>query len=534
MNPLAVAAAALALVAEDNLALRSAPSDAAPAQAILYRGDWLEVRGEAPGFLKVWDHRRERGGYVRPQNVRVHPLPPVNAGGTGGEALAAELAAVVRFLRDSAGFESLGIAYAALYLKVAPTPAAALPVNAVAARSGGEGAVLSSHAREMAGRESVFARQAEVLAALGEMADRLGRRGSGASSGGARADSVLAGQIGVAESYRVGFHRFERAGRMVVCYDGDAFMRVLRAPGAAPELQARAALALTRRGCLDPAVMAAQRRAWNEARLEVLAAVEGPLSRGLLPAAPAYRLRLRAAEALAEKAHDEAAQGRAESAARAAAESLRRLALVDRGRLAPEDAGSYEDTAVRVAAVRWLAEAAAPPRRPAVVVAIAPARPGETCVRLQSAGAASNGVGVPTPIERCTYGVVLGSSLRLAPSGRAVALAVAPLPGWTELWIFRAGGAGGAGGGSWRVDVIPPGAGDPGADVGYVELAGFSPDGRVLVARELRTAARFTRRFELLAAESTRVEHWSGTADRLRAFQRWASPAWRQGTLTLR
>jgi hypothetical protein len=495
MNPLALAAAALALVAEDGLSLRSAPSDAAPAQAILYRGDWLEVRGEAPGFLKVWDHRRERGGYVRPRNVRVHQLPPVNAGGAGVEALAAELAAVVRFLRDSAGFESLGIGYAALYLKIAPA-----------------------------------AKQAEVLAALGEMAERLGRRASGASSGGARADSVLAGQIGVAESYRVGFQRFERGGRMVVCYDGDAFMRVLQGPGAAPEFQARAALALTRRGCLDPTVTAVKRRAWNDARLEVLSAVEGPLSRGLVPAAAAYRLRLRSAEALAEKAHGEAAQGRPEAAARAAAESLRCLALVDRGRLAPEDTGTYEETAVRVAAVRWLAEPPAPSRRPAVVVAIAPARPGETCVRLQPRGAESNGA-TSALIERCTYGVVLGSSLRVEPSGRAVALAVAPLPGWTELWMFRAGAAGS---GSWRVEVIPPGAGDPGGDVGYVELAGFSPDGRVLVARELRTAARFTRRFELLAPDSARVEHWSGYADRLRAFQRWASPSWRQGTLALR
>ena len=56
------AALLVALVADDGTALRSAADDSAPAQAMLYRGDWLEVRGEAPGFLKVWDHRHERPG----------------------------------------------------------------------------------------------------------------------------------------------------------------------------------------------------------------------------------------------------------------------------------------------------------------------------------------------------------------------------------------------------------------------------------------------------------------------------------------
>ena len=70
MGPAAVLL--VALVADDGTVLRSAADDAAPAQAMLYRGDWLEVRGEAPGFLKVWDHRRERPGYVRPTALRLH------------------------------------------------------------------------------------------------------------------------------------------------------------------------------------------------------------------------------------------------------------------------------------------------------------------------------------------------------------------------------------------------------------------------------------------------------------------------------
>src|SRR5688572_3425085 len=98
MNPLAVAV--VALVAEDATVLRSAPEDGAPAQATLFRGDWLEVRGEAPGFLKVWDHRHERPGYVRPSRVRLQRTD---------EGAADELRTIVRFLRDAPGFESLGI-----------------------------------------------------------------------------------------------------------------------------------------------------------------------------------------------------------------------------------------------------------------------------------------------------------------------------------------------------------------------------------------------------------------------------------------
>ncbi len=79
----------VALVAEDPAVLRNAPRDNAPAQATLWRGDWLEVRGESAGFLKVYDHRHERPGYVRPAQVRTYRVD---------ESSAPELASVVRFL----------------------------------------------------------------------------------------------------------------------------------------------------------------------------------------------------------------------------------------------------------------------------------------------------------------------------------------------------------------------------------------------------------------------------------------------------
>src|SRR4029078_5393219 len=71
------AAAAIVLVARLPPApavLRTPPRDDAPAQATLWRGDWLEVRGETAGFLRVYDHRHERPGYIRPTIVRVHKL----------------------------------------------------------------------------------------------------------------------------------------------------------------------------------------------------------------------------------------------------------------------------------------------------------------------------------------------------------------------------------------------------------------------------------------------------------------------------
>ena len=59
----------IALVAEDAMPLRASPRDSAPVQAQLYKGDWLEVRAGERGWLKVWDHRHERPGYVQPAKV---------------------------------------------------------------------------------------------------------------------------------------------------------------------------------------------------------------------------------------------------------------------------------------------------------------------------------------------------------------------------------------------------------------------------------------------------------------------------------
>ena len=59
----AAALAAVAIVTQDQTALRAAPRDSAAQQAVLWQGDALEVRGRRLDYLQVYDHRRERAGF---------------------------------------------------------------------------------------------------------------------------------------------------------------------------------------------------------------------------------------------------------------------------------------------------------------------------------------------------------------------------------------------------------------------------------------------------------------------------------------
>jgi len=117
-------AAALAIVVQDRASLRTAPSGTAPELLALPQGELLELRGERAGYLKVYDYRRERGGFLRADAARAIGLEARDA---------PELLAVLRFLRDSPGSEALGISYGAAYLKAAPrgTPTAE-PLDAIA------------------------------------------------------------------------------------------------------------------------------------------------------------------------------------------------------------------------------------------------------------------------------------------------------------------------------------------------------------------------------------------------------------------
>ncbi|HXU74819.1 MAG TPA: hypothetical protein VN947_36230 [Polyangia bacterium] len=464
MLPLVLVAA---IVTQDATPLRAAAKETAARQTLLYAGDWLELRGERQGWLQVYDHRHERPGYVRPSQVRAFPVEEKSAG---------ELAAVIDFVRDQPGAESLGIGLTALFMRAAPA-------NAVGA---------------------------EVFDALGGMAERLGRR---ASSKWARPnDATLAGQIEVAESYGVKFRSFEKDGRTRVCYDGEAYRRVLALPASAAA-KARAALGLTDPACVDPATGVSDRETIVAWQADVL----GKVDAAALPSWLGNRVRIRAAAVRAEVVYAHARKGDWAGARAGEAEAEKALAAVDKPELADEDMLGYDEAALRVAAVRWAAD----PSTAGKAVEIGKGKPGETCVRFAKA-------------EHCTYAVVWPSSVRVSPRGDAVAFAQSPLPSWTELVVLRRG---------QEAETMAPAAVDP--DVGYVELAGWSPDGaRLCVAKEAKmtgplgqpgTLAPWVQRsFQIVKADGLLVEKQAARLDNFVSFRRWASAAWQRGTLALR
>ncbi|MES2939781.1 MAG: hypothetical protein V4864_19015 [Pseudomonadota bacterium] len=468
-----------AIVTTDHAVLRAAPRDSAQQQAQLWQGDLLEVRGERLDYVQVWDHRRERGGYVRASQLRR----------TAGDAAEApELLTVLRFVREGPGAESLGIALAAAWLRAAPAEAVR-----------GDAGI-------------------EVLDALGTLADRLAERASAGANLSKGAQASTAAHLEVAAQYGVRFASYEREGRMQVCYDGEAFRRVLALP-ARPQQQARAALALTREECVDPALQPLQRHQANQWRAQVLERADP----AALPAYLGNRLRMRRAAVWSTLAYEETRIGVPASGAalRAGAE----LAAVQKGELPEADAAAYADAAIRVNASRWAAVPAAadPSADPRPHVVTQPGQPGETCVLLVDA---KNGAAKPLA-RRCTYALVWPQSASLNREGNALALAVQPLDGWRELWLLRKQPAG------WTIDVLPPAPLQPG--LGYAEFAGWAPGGRqLLVAREARAEGRYRRSYEVVALDTLAVQRQSADASALGPFQRWQDPAWKRMTVSLR
>jgi hypothetical protein len=349
---------------------------------------------------------------------------------------------------------------------------------------------------------------AELFDALGVMAERLGRRAS--SRWAKPGDLALAGQLEVAESYGVHFKSFEKDGRTRVCYDGEAFRRVL-ALESPPLSRAHAALGLTDPGCVDPGLAEAQRdelHAWQATVLEKADTQK-------LPPWLANRLRIRLATVRAQVAYVQARKANWKAAAESAEAAEKALMLVDKPELADDDTLALDEAAIRVAAVRWAGEPA-----PSKSVEIGKGQPGETCVRFAK-------------LQHCTYAVVWPASARVAPRGDAIAFAQSPLPGWTEVVLLRRGR---------EPLTLAPAAADP--DLGYVEPAGWSPDGtRLLVAREAKitgplgqpgTLAPWVQRsFQILRADGS-IEKQSSKLDNFPSFRRWAAVDWQRGSLALR
>ena len=72
-------AATLAIVVQDHTSLRSAPQSSSAELTTLWQGDVLEIRGEREGYLKVYNYRRERGGYIKSGSARQVGLTETDA-----------------------------------------------------------------------------------------------------------------------------------------------------------------------------------------------------------------------------------------------------------------------------------------------------------------------------------------------------------------------------------------------------------------------------------------------------------------------
>ena len=465
--------AAVAIVTQDATALRASASDYAAQQAQLWQGDLLEVRGRRGDHLQVWDHRRERAGYVRATQVRAVSLQPADA---------PQLLAVLRFLRDQPGAEALGMAYVAAYLKAVPA-------------------------------QSITA---EPFDALGTMAERLARRASQR-----HASSTTAAHLEVAAQYGVRYSGFERQGVQQLCYDGEAYRRVLALP-ASPEQKAQASLALTRHDCQDPLLTPSNRLQADLVRTQLLDQINDA-DMAVLPDTLKNRLRLRRSGVWAALAFERARLG--QDATSAGQRAVDQLAAVDKAALTDDDQTDAQEAALRVGASRWAArpalDAAATPKSASLRISTRPGEAGQTCVDLHNEGSTR-------PLaQRCTYGVVWTASASVDPTGRALALAVQPLQAWRELWLFRHGEQG------WRIDVLPPGATDP--ELGYLEFAGWANGSRkLLLAREAREGSRHRRSFEVLQMDTLDVDKRASDPTLLALFGKWQDPAWKRETVALR
>ena len=496
-GPQAASAPRYALVLQDALPLRSGPRSAGTPLASLSQGELVELRGVRLDYLQVWDVARERGGYVRASALRPLALTPEEA---------PELLALVRFLRDRSGSESLGLGLAAAYLKAAPA-----------------GTIT-----------------AEAFDAMGMLAERLAARANAAATNAANApvrpgEPGIAAQLEVAASLGIRYQSLERDGHVWLCYDGDAFRHV-GALAPTPEQSARAALALTRPDCISDTTPPLQRWQADQARADLLGRV--PVAG--LPPYVRNRIRMRQAGVWAALAFEDSRRLAVESGAPAPGlpavtpsdvvlagnQALDALAGVDRSELADDDQSAYAEAAMRVGASRWAAEPAPAPAAGGLRIATQPGQPGETCVLLLDAAHAA---GHPLA-RRCTYGTVWSASARVDAHATALALAVQPLAAWRELWMFRATPAG------WTLQVLPPSTRVD--DVGYVEFAGWVPaTGEVLAAREVRDpqhAGRLLRTYELLDGRTLATEKAADAPASLKAFWRFQDPAWKRVTVSLR
>jgi hypothetical protein len=349
---------------------------------------------------------------------------------------------------------------------------------------------------------------------------------------------MLSAHLDVAARQGVQFRSVPVGDQIMLCYDGDAWRRLLALPAAQPDQKARAALALTRPECQSPDLHPRAREQADRDRAQQLQAVP---QAGLGPVWQ-QRMAWRTSAVHSSLAYAAARRGDLDAARTAAQQALAAYAKVEAA-LVEEDAATHSAAALRLNAVRW---ALGPTGAGAVLAPLPAGLPtngktnppistgsahtsssplsirtrlqpdGQTCVVLEERreGAAQ------AAVERCTWGLVWPESARASREGRALTLAVQMADGWRELWLFRRSAEG------WSVAVLPPAAAEPG--LGVAEFAGWVPGGRqMLVAREAVAEGRTLRRFEVLDVDTLAVDRVAFEPDALGAFLRWADPAWK-------
>ncbi len=471
--------ARVGVVTRDLVPLRAGPDESEARLSVLWRGDLLELRGQRGDYVRVWSHDRERGGYVRTDQVWALPTGPGAASG---------LLTLLDYLSDQPGEESLGLSIAAAAIQALPP-------------------------RDLHGTDG-----AGVLDAIGRQADRLAARANGGVGERASEQSRVTAHLEGAARHGVRFRSVEFEGRVRLCYEGDANRRLLAHAGALPAQRARAALALTRPECQETPFAASEREALDRQRAEVLLQV-APES---VPEPWQQRLLARRADVWSRLAYAAARRDDWPAAQAATDVAVTAVAAVQTDGLGEADHSAARMAALRTNAVRWALLPGADKVPSGVPLTVQAQADGQTCLRLHQRGKPGKVLA-----QRCTWGQVWTASARQNKERNAVVVSVQPVDGWRELWVFRQTKKG------WTVLVQPPAPHDPG--VGYAEFAGWVPGGKsMLLAREAIAGGRTVRRFEVVSLDSLRPSRTAFNPHALGQFNRWSDPQWKQQSLALR
>jgi hypothetical protein len=468
---LATALTVAAFVTQDHVPLKAAPKDSATQQATLTLGDLLEVRGQKLDYLQVYDHRRERAGFVHISQIKPTSLKAQEA---------AELLTVVRFVRDIPGSEALGISYASAYLKASTT----------------------------------HDQRPEVLEALGAMAERLATRASRLQN--KTAAELTASHIEAVRFLGVRLVGYERNSSIQLCYDGEAYKQVM-AQSTDPTLRAKAALGLTKHECVNPDFTPTQLLQYDQWRNATLHSITAPqLSE--LPPLIKNRLHLRKAGVLASLAYLQSR--RQEDVSEMMREAVNELASVNKAELTESDILDYHEAAVRTSAARPAIVNSISTKSTALTIHTSAGELGQTCVELFSGN-------TQVKLKKCTFGIVWPQSFSVAPNGQVASLAVQTLSTWRELWVMRKHND------QWTVEVLPPSSSGP--DLGVLEFAGWVPGGeKMLVARDALEKGRIKTSFEVLKIDTLTVDQRASTPSLLVVFTKWQDARWKATTLSVR